>query len=185
MRNFDYPMPNQGWAAKQMLWQVQQDAAALYAALRNDDRLPAWTLQKLAQGGDRIGVAARYLLYKINENTPSYGYGADAAVAKQAAPTNRAALWVAIALGAAMVYGIHTTMGGFSGPPRRVRKNPAEPRVWSEVEQGPDGTWTWFARIEYPAAERRRAVRGGPSMGYATKAKAQAALDAFLARELG
>ena len=117
-RNFDYPMPMQGWAAKQMLWQVQQDAAALHDALRNDDRLPAWTLQKLAQGSDRIGVAARYLLYKINANTPSYG--ADDAAKPE--PKNRTALWVSIALGAAMVYGIHTTMGGFSGPPRRVRR---------------------------------------------------------------
>jgi hypothetical protein len=115
-RNFDYPFPNQGWAAKQMLWQVQQDASQLYAALRNDDRLPAWTLQKLAQGSDRIGVAARYLLYKIGQNQPSYGADTDAAQEKP-----RTALWITIGLGALMIYGIHTTMGGFSGPPRRVR----------------------------------------------------------------
>jgi hypothetical protein len=71
-RNFDYPMPMQGWAAKQMLAQVQADAAQLDAALRNDDRLPAWTLTKLATGTDRIAAAARYLLYKTR-NTPSYG----------------------------------------------------------------------------------------------------------------
>lgn len=118
-RNFDYPFPNQGWAAKQMLWQVQQDASQLYAALRNDDRLPAWTLQKLAQGSDRIGVAARYLLYKIGENRPSYGADADAA--EQKGPRMTRGTWIALGLGALMIYGIHTTMGGFSGPPRRVR----------------------------------------------------------------
>lgn len=116
-RNFDYPMPMQGWAAKQMLWQVQQDAAALHDALRNDDRLPAWTLQKLAQGSDRIGVAARYLLYKINANTPSYG--ADDAAKPE--PKNRTALWVTIALGAAGIVWMHNELGGFSGRPVRRR----------------------------------------------------------------
>lgn len=111
-------MPMQGWAAKQMLWQVQQDAAALHAALRNDDRLPAWTLQKLAQGSDRIGVAARYLLYKINENTPSYG--ADDA---QDAPKSRftPGFWLFVGLSAAGIAWMHNELGGFSGRPVRRR----------------------------------------------------------------
>lgn len=119
-RNFDYPMPMQGWAAKQMLWQVQQDAAALHAALRNDDRLPAWTLQKLAQGSDRIGVAARYLLYKINENTPSYG--ADDAQDAPKGPRFTTGTWIALGLAAAGVVWMHNELGGFSGRPRRVRR---------------------------------------------------------------
>ena len=119
-RNFDYPFPNQGWAAKQMLWQVQQDASALYAALRNDDRLPAWTLQKLAQGSDRIGVAARYLLYKINANTPSYGAEE---IAPQKGPRFSTAFWVTSALAVAGIVWMHNELGGFSGPPpRRARR---------------------------------------------------------------
>jgi hypothetical protein len=118
-RNFDYPFPNQGWAAKQMLWQVQQDAAQLYAALRNDDRLPAWTLQKLAQGSDRISVAARYLIYKIGQNQPSYGADADAA--EPTGPRFTTGTWVTLGLTALLIYGMHRELGGFSGPPRRVR----------------------------------------------------------------
>lgn len=184
-RNLDYPMPMQGWIAKQMLAQVQTDAAQLAAALRNDDRLPAWTLTKLATGTDRIGAAARYLLYKT-QNTPSYG-------ADMPAAEDRFSPWRALGSTGALVVGGLILLAMFadsSGDARTrrrntgKRRNPQEPRVWSDVERSPDGTWAWFARVEYPAGERRHAVRGGPAMGYATKAKAQAALDAFLARHL-
>ena len=53
-RNLDYPQPMQGYMAKQILAQVQADAHALEAQLRDNDRIPAWTLTKLATGGDRI-----------------------------------------------------------------------------------------------------------------------------------
>jgi hypothetical protein len=49
---------------RQRLWEVQQDAAALYDTLRDDDRVPAWTLDKVATGGDRIGQVSRYLRFK-------------------------------------------------------------------------------------------------------------------------
>jgi hypothetical protein len=114
MRNYDYPTPNQGWVAKQMLAQVQADAAALERALRDDDRLPAWTLTKLATGTDRIGAAARYLLHKI-EHPPSYGgYGADM-------PTARSIPWFPLVGVALAIYALHAASGGFSAPPERRR----------------------------------------------------------------
>lgn len=82
-RDLDYPQPMQGYMAKQYLAQVQQDARALETQLRDNDRIPAWTLAKLATGSDRIGMAARYLLHKLR-NPPSYGDAvASAAVAKE------------------------------------------------------------------------------------------------------
>jgi len=119
MRNFDYLQPNQGWAAKQMLAQVQRDAAALDAALRNDDRIPAWTLEKLATGTDRIGAAARYLLYKA-QNMPSYA-GNYGSYADETAGERFRRLWPAFLIFGLAVYGIHTASGGWSAPPQRRR----------------------------------------------------------------
>jgi hypothetical protein len=117
-RNFDYQQPNQGWAAKQMLAQVQRDAAALDAAIRNDDRIPAWTIEKLATGTDRIGAAARYLLYKA-QNTPSY-----AGVYSTETAGERFRRMVPVVLGGAvfMVW-LHYAAGGWHPPvpPRRRR----------------------------------------------------------------
>lgn len=65
-RNLDYPMPMHGRMIRQRLWEVQQDASALYDTLRDDDRVPAWTLDKIATGGDRIGQVSRYLRFKAS-----------------------------------------------------------------------------------------------------------------------
>lgn len=65
-RNLDYPMPMHGRMIRQRLWEVQQDASALYDTLRDDDRVPAWTLDKVATGGDRIGQVSRYLRFKAS-----------------------------------------------------------------------------------------------------------------------
>jgi hypothetical protein len=121
-RNFDYPHPNQGWAAKQMLAQVQQDAAALDAAIRNDDRIPAWTIEKLATGTDRIGAAARYLLYKAR-HAPTYAghYGGynDETMGERVRRMAPSLLIFGL-----FVYGLHTAAGGWS-PPSPVRKRRA------------------------------------------------------------
>lgn len=121
-RNFDYQQPNQGWAAKQMLAQVQRDAAALDAAIRNDDRIPAWTIEKLATGTDRIGAAARYLLYKA-QNTPSYAGNYAGAYADETAG-ERFRRMVPVVLGfCVFTVGLHYAAGGWSPPvpPRRRR----------------------------------------------------------------
>jgi hypothetical protein len=65
-RNLDYPMPMHGRMMRQRLWEVQRDASALYDTLRDDDRVPAWTLDKVATGGDRIGQVSRYLRFKVS-----------------------------------------------------------------------------------------------------------------------
>jgi hypothetical protein len=65
-RNLDYPMPMHGRMMRQRLWELQQDASALYDTLRDDDRVPAWTLDKIATGGDRIGQVSRYLRFKAS-----------------------------------------------------------------------------------------------------------------------
>ena len=126
MRNYDYPAPNQGWIAKQMLAQVQADAAALERALRDDDRLPAWTLTKLATGTDRIGAAARYLLHKIG-HPPSYGYGAadsGEVVAKLAHNVTQPPFLITLALAALGIGWMHNVLGGFEpeAAPRRARR---------------------------------------------------------------
>jgi hypothetical protein len=123
-RNFDYPNPNQGWAAKQMLAQVQRDAMALDAAIRNDDRIPAWTIEKLATGTDRIGVAARYLLYKTG-HAPTYAghyaghYGGynDETMGERVRRMAPSLLIFGL-----FVYGLHTAAGGWSPAPVRKRR---------------------------------------------------------------
>lgn len=117
MRNFDYPQPNQGWAAKQMLAQVQRDAAALDAVIRNDDRIPAWTIEKLATGTDRIGLAARYLLYKA-QNAPAYGVP----FSEETAGDRWRRMWPVMLGFAAFVYALHTAAGGWSAAPAHRRR---------------------------------------------------------------
>lgn len=112
-RNFDYPQPLQGYMAKQYLAQVRADAAQLEAQLRDNDRIPAWTLAKLATGSDRIGMAARYLLHKI-QRPPSYG------AAESEAPSRTRTVLTVLA-GLAALYALHRTLGGFSGPPAKRR----------------------------------------------------------------
>lgn len=119
-RNFDYQQPNQGWAAKQMLAQVQRDAAALDAAIRNDDRIPAWTIEKLATGTDRIGAAARYLLYKA-QNTPSYaGYYGASGLSEYETETRSERfhrVWPAFVIFGVAVYALHRAAGGMHPEP--------------------------------------------------------------------
>jgi hypothetical protein len=97
----------QGYMAKQYLAQVQEDARALESQLRDNDRIPAWTLAKLATGSDRIGMAARYLLHKI-QNPPSYGDAAAAAAVVAAdEQKKRAGMWRALGFVAAALVGVH------------------------------------------------------------------------------
>lgn len=112
-RNFDYPQPLQGYMAKQYLAQVRADAAQLEAQLRDNDRIPAWTLAKLATGSDRIGMAARYLVHKI-QNPPSYG-------ATESEAPNRTRTVLTVLAGFAVLYGLHRALGGFSAPPAKRR----------------------------------------------------------------
>jgi regulator of protease activity HflC (stomatin/prohibitin superfamily) len=119
-RNLDYPQPMQGYMAKQILAQVQADAHALEAQLRDNDRIPAWTLTKLATGGDRIGMAARYLLHKM-QSPPAYGDAAAAAAtvaSVQEADKRASALRVAGLIAAALVA---THLFGAVVSPRRAR----------------------------------------------------------------
>jgi regulator of protease activity HflC (stomatin/prohibitin superfamily) len=119
-RNLDYPQPMQGYMAKQILAQVQADAHALEAQLRDNDRIPAWTLTKLATGGDRIGMAARYLLHKM-QSPPAYGDAAAAAAtvaSVQEADKRASALRAAGLIAAALVA---THLFGAVASPRRAR----------------------------------------------------------------
>jgi regulator of protease activity HflC (stomatin/prohibitin superfamily) len=118
-RNLDYPQPMQGYMAKQYLAQVQEDARALEAQLRDNDRIPAWTLAKLATGSDRIGMAARYLLHKLR-NPPSYGdAAATAAVVASGEQDKRAA--VARVAGLVVAALVATHLWGALAGPRRAR----------------------------------------------------------------
>jgi hypothetical protein len=73
MRNFDYPMPQQGRMVKQQLARMMMDARALYDTLQDDDRVPAWTLLKINTAEDRLHVAADYLRYKARPGPNAYG----------------------------------------------------------------------------------------------------------------
>jgi len=99
--------------AKQYLAQVQEDARALEAQLRDNDRIPAWTLAKLATGSDRIGMAARYLVHKI-QNPPAYGAAEDKG-------SGRTKTVLTVLAGFAVLYGLHRALGGFSAPPAKRR----------------------------------------------------------------
>lgn len=64
-RNFDYPKPVRGKMAKAALWQMEEDAKTLRAALRDDDALPGWVDLYLATSADRLGTASKYMQYQI------------------------------------------------------------------------------------------------------------------------
>jgi len=74
-RNFDYPEPAQGRMARQQLARIVRDATALHKSLRDNDRLPAWTLLKVSTAEDRLHMAADYLRYKAQPGINAYGYG--------------------------------------------------------------------------------------------------------------
>lgn len=74
MRNFDYPMPQQGRMVKQQLARMVMDATALYQTLGDDDLLPAWTLLKINTAEDRLHMASDYLRYKARPGLNAYGY---------------------------------------------------------------------------------------------------------------
>ncbi len=65
-RNLDYPMPMHGRMMRQRLWEAQIDAGMLYDTLRDDDAVPAWTLDKVARGADGIHQVSRYLRFKAS-----------------------------------------------------------------------------------------------------------------------
>ena len=65
-RNFDYPMPMHGRMMRQRLWETGIDARMLYDTLRDDDAVPAWTLDKVARGADGIHQVSRYLRFKAS-----------------------------------------------------------------------------------------------------------------------
>ena len=73
-RNFDYPEPAQGRMARQQLARIVMDATALHRTLRDNDRLPAWTLLKVSTAEDRLHMAADYLRYKAQPGINAYGY---------------------------------------------------------------------------------------------------------------
>lgn len=73
-RNFDYPEPSQGRMARQQLARIVMDARALHRTLRDNDRLPAWTLLKLSTAEDRLHMASDYLRYKARPGINAYGY---------------------------------------------------------------------------------------------------------------
>lgn len=79
MRNFDYPAPQQGRMVKQQLARMVMDATALYQALDDDDRLPAWTLLKINTAEDRLHAASDYLRYKARPGLDAYGDATGAA----------------------------------------------------------------------------------------------------------
>jgi hypothetical protein len=65
-RNLDYPAPMHGRMMRQRLWETQLDAGMLYDTLRDDDAVPAWTLDKVARGADNIHQVSRYLRFKVS-----------------------------------------------------------------------------------------------------------------------
>lgn len=79
MRNFDYPMPQQGRMVKQQLARMVMDATALHQMLDDDDRLPAWTLLKINTAEDRLHAASDYLRYKARPGLDAYGDATTAA----------------------------------------------------------------------------------------------------------
>ena len=74
-RNFDYPEPAQGRMVRQQLTRIVMDATALHKALRDTDRLPAWTLNLTGTAQDRLHMASDYLRYKVQPGIRAYGYG--------------------------------------------------------------------------------------------------------------
>lgn len=111
MRNFDYPMPQQGRMVKQQLARMVMDATALYQTLEDDDRLPAWTLLKINTAEDRLHAAADYLRYKARPELTAYGNTPAAAAAyalsqgeKLSEPGNPGVLLLGLALIAGVWY---------------------------------------------------------------------------------
>jgi hypothetical protein len=51
---------------RQRLWEAQIDAGMLYDVLRDDDAVPAWTLDKVARGAENIHQVSRYLRFKAS-----------------------------------------------------------------------------------------------------------------------
>ena len=82
-RNLDYPMPMHGRMMRQRLWEAQIDAGMLYDVLRDSDRVPAWTLDKVARGAGDIQQVSRYLRFKASNPTQ---WGAPAAPASITLP---------------------------------------------------------------------------------------------------
>ena len=74
-RSFDYPEPAQGRMVRQQLARIVMDATALHRALRDTDRLPAWTLNLTGTAQDRLHMASDYLRYKAQPGIRAYGYG--------------------------------------------------------------------------------------------------------------
>lgn len=108
MRNFDYPMPQQGRMVKQQLARMIMDATALYQTLGDDDRLPAWTLLKINTAEDRLHVAADYLRYKASPGIRAYGDAATTAAAYTSMQQNaqKAGEGTALLLGLGTVAGL-------------------------------------------------------------------------------
>jgi len=73
-RNLDYPEPSQGRMVRQQLTRIIMDALALHRTLRDNDRLPAWTLLKVSTAEDRLHMASDYLRYKVQPGINAYGY---------------------------------------------------------------------------------------------------------------
>lgn len=82
-RNLDYPAPMHGRMMRQRLWEAQLDAGMLYDVLRDDDRVPAWTLDKVATGAHNLHQVSRYLRFKVSN--PQH-WGALGAPGAPAAP---------------------------------------------------------------------------------------------------
>lgn len=108
MRNYDYPMPQQGRMVKQQLARMVMDASSLYHTLDDDDRLPAWTLLKINTAEDRLHVASDYLRYKARPGLDAYGATSAeaAALASMQQGTQKAGEGVALLLGVGVVAGI-------------------------------------------------------------------------------
>jgi hypothetical protein len=70
--DFDYPEPMQGRYAKALLARICMDARKLHDTLRDDDRLPAWVLGKVATANDRLHMASDYIRYKAAPGTKAY-----------------------------------------------------------------------------------------------------------------
>jgi len=65
-RNLDYPMPMHGRMMRQRLREAEHDARKLFAVLRDDDAVPAWTTDKVARGADSLHQVSRYLRFKVS-----------------------------------------------------------------------------------------------------------------------
>lgn len=65
-RNLDYLMPMHGRMMRQRLHEAEHDARKLFTTLRDDDAVPAWTLDKVARGADNLHQVSRYLRFKVS-----------------------------------------------------------------------------------------------------------------------